>query len=267
MQSPRVSGSLHDLLQLVPKTQCVQIINPYKLLVAWNGVLTLAFEAWPKPLADIKQHINELPEFSAKPENFGTRWPKLTLAALNDDAPPLTADNLKDLTSLCHQFDNELQQIGTIPLTHCSIVMFSSRSLEHYLCRVDYAFSSTQTLDDGDVSQEYDEDSYKIVKDVVSETLLAEYIHKVNNPGHRYGNHYNTIWTESTLVCFLTNGGSDEEKRIIPKSMARLLDLMESFRRKVDELLPNYYSWMPHQSLHLSLRALENRSNYARDED
>jgi len=70
-------------------------------------------------------------------------------------------------------------------------------------------------------------------------------------------NAYNTTHTESTLVCFLN---TDNE------ATCRLLDLLESFRKRVDELLPNYYQWMSQDSLHLSIRALENRSNIPRDD-
>ena len=58
-----VKGSIHDILDdIVPKTNRIEII-PYKIIVARSGVLTLAFKAWPKPLMEIKQRINDLPEF------------------------------------------------------------------------------------------------------------------------------------------------------------------------------------------------------------
>lgn len=259
-----ISGSLHDILHdLVPKTRSVEV-RPYRLIVAWHGVLTLAFEAWPKPMADIKKCITDMPEFRSFSENFGTRWPKLTLAALNDDAPPLTLDRLRDLTALCQEFDAELQKLGAVPLTHCSIVMFASRSLEHCLCRVDYAFMQEESPSSSHQNeQEYDADSYEIVRDVVKETeqQLDEYISKVNAPGHRWGKHYNTTWTETTLVCFLTNDNGDA---VISPSTSCLLALMTSFRERVDTLLPGAYTWMPQKSLHLSLRALDNRSNVQR---
>jgi len=252
-----IKGSIHGILDdIVPKTNRVEMI-PYKIIVAWSGVLTLAFNAWPKPLMDIKQRTNDLPEFRDKLENFGTKWPKITLASLNDDVPPLTLDQLRNLTAICQEFDSELQQIDHITLTNCSVVLFSSRSLEHVLCRVDYAFKTSQDLQSNE-QQAYDEESYKIVQNVVEETQhLEEYLHKVNAPGHRWKMHYNSAHTESTLVCFLN---TDD------KATCRLLDLLESFRMRVDKLLPDYYHWMSKDSLHLSLRALENRSNLPRDD-
>ena len=252
-----IKGSIHDILDdIVPKTNCVKI-SSFKIIVAWNGVITLAFKAWPKPLMDIKQRINDLPEFRDTQENFGTKWPKITLAALNDDVPPLTLDQLRNLTAICQEFDAKLQQIDHITLTNCSVVLFSSRSLEHVLCRVDYAFKTSQDLQSNE-QQAYDEESYKILQNVVEETQhLEEYLDKVNAPGHRWQKHYNTKHTESTLVCFLN---TDD------KAIYRLLDLLESFRKRVDELLPDYYHWMPQKSLHLSIRALENRSNLPKDD-
>lgn len=222
--------------------------------MAWNGVLTLAFKAWTKALMDIKQRINDLPEFRDTSENFGTKWPKITLASLNDDVPPLTLDHLRNLTAICQEFDSELQQMDPITLTNCSVVLFSSRSLEHVLCRVDYAFKTSQELPSNE--QKYDEESFDLVKNVIEETQhLEEYIHKVNTPEHRWQAHYNTTYTESTLVCFLN---TDD------KATCRLLDILKSFRKRVDKLLPDYYHWMSQDSLHLSIRALENRSNLPR---
>ena len=154
--STTVKGSIHDILDdIVPKTNCVKI-SSFKIIVAWKGVLTLAFEAWPKPIMDIKQRINDLPEFGYTSENFGTKWPKITLASLiNDDVPPLTLDQLRNLTALCQEFDSELQQMDPITLSNCSIVLFSSRSLEHVLCRVDYAFKTSQDLPSNGNDQKY----------------------------------------------------------------------------------------------------------------
>ena len=264
--STSISGSLHDILlnNIVPLTYPVEI-RPHRFIVAWHGVLTLCFEAWPKPLVNIKRRISNLPEFCATPENFGTRWPKLTLAALNDDAPPLTMDQLRRLTDLCKVFDDELQKLF-IPLSHCSIVMFGSRSLTHCLCRVDYEFMKKDSETDG--KQEYDEESYKIVQNVVQETeQLDTYLAKANANGHRWGQHYNTVWTETTLACFLTNNGNGEQgDDTTSSSTSRLLELITSFQARVDALLPGCYTWMPQQSLHLSLRALDNRSNQQRNE-
>lgn len=270
----RVSGSVHDILgdvvpRLNPSSAGVEI-RPHRIIVAWHGVLTLSFEAWPEPLSEIKRRVNAAPEFSASPENFGTRWPKLTLAARDDAAPPVTIDQLRGLTELCRGFDAELRNIGAVTLTHCSVVAFASRSLEHCLCRVDYAFgagngSVRNTQQRSNEEQDYDEGSYKIVQDVVRETeQLETYLSKVNAPGHRWGQHYNTVWTETTLACFLTNGDEDVETS---SSTGHLLALLASFRERVDALLPGAYRWMPQQSLHLSLRALESRTNAQRCDD
>jgi len=173
---------------------------PYKIIVAWSGVLTLAFKSWSKPLMDIKQRINDLPEFRDTSENFGTKWPKITLASLiNNDVPPLTLDQLRNMTAICQEFDAESQQIDPITLTNCSMVVFSSRSLEHVLCRVDYAFKTSQELPSNE--QKYDEESYKIVQNVVEETQhLEEYFHKVNAPGHRWKMHI-ILHIQSLLLC------------------------------------------------------------------
>ena len=201
-----VSGSIHDILKEEVTSTSTPCIRPHRLIVAWNGVLTLAFEAWPRQLMNIKQRINSTPEFNTVPENFGARWPKVTLAAFKTEDTAITIDELKKLTSLCREFDLALQNMEHVPLTHCSIVMFTSRSLENYLFRMDYAFTTRD--EDADLSlynQEYDDESYNIVQNVIEDTeQLDTYIDKVNTPGHRWEDHYNTVWTEATLVCFLT---------------------------------------------------------------
>ena len=273
-----ISGSVHDVLhEEVSRTRTDHVeIRPHRLIVAWHGVLTLSFEAWPKELADIKRRINEAPEFQAAYENFGTRWPKLTLAAIDDDAPPLTLDRLRSLTSLCREFDAELQQLGTVLLSHVSIVMFASRSLDRCLCRVDYPFAKEEQKEEmtrrrRSKDQEYDADSFEIVRKVVRETddrHLEGYLAKVNADGHRWGRHYDTTWTEATIVCFLTNndveGGDDDveaDGSSPPRPVCQLLTLLASFQERVDAMLPGRYRWMPRKSLHLSLRSLDNRSD------
>ena len=268
-----VSGSIHDILkEEVTSTSTPVCIRPHRLIVAWNGVLTLAFEAWPRQLMNIKQRINSTPEFNTVPENFGTRWPKVTLAAFKTEDTTITIDELKKLTSLCREFDLALQNMEHVPLTHCSIVMFTSRSLENYLFRMDYAFTTRD--EDADLSlynQEYDDESYNIVQNVIEDTeQLDTYIDKVNTPGNRWEDHYNTVWTEATLVCFLTinkNSGENvqEVKDVISSSTCNLTNILLSFQKQVNALLPDTYTWMPTDSLHLSLRALENRSNVPRD--
>jgi len=153
-------------------------------------------------------------------------------------------EDLEDLTNACREFDAQLQKL-VLKLTDMSIVLMSSRSLEHNLVRIDYPFSKQQN--EG-AEQKYDEESLKIVREVVAETeRLHEYIAKVNQPGNRH-QHYNSICrTESTLVCFVS----------IEQDLSEVLDL---FRARVESVLPNVYEWMPRKCLHLSLRALEKRT-------
>ena len=71
----------------------------------------------------------------------------MTLAALRDDAPVITTEDLKDLTNACKEFDEDLQNL-VLKLTGVSIVIMSSRSLEHqreYLRLCVSASSSTLT--------------------------------------------------------------------------------------------------------------------------
>ena len=74
--------------------------RPY--FVAWNGVLVLAYAGFPPPLAALKASLNaDADALGLRPEQFGSKWPKTTLAALDDSAPPLSLAQLAQLRDTC----------------------------------------------------------------------------------------------------------------------------------------------------------------------
>ena len=103
---------------LVRGDRCV--LRPQTYFVAWNGVLTLVYEGFPPVLAGIKARLNE--EDALPPENFGSRWPKTTLAALHDDAPPLSLAELTSLRALCEEHASKLSL--RVPVSSLSFVSF-----------------------------------------------------------------------------------------------------------------------------------------------
>lgn len=72
-------------------------LRPLQLFLAWNGVLVLVYEGFPDSLAGIKGRL--APRYGR--ENFGSRWPKTTLAATSDTAPELALPELERLRTLC----------------------------------------------------------------------------------------------------------------------------------------------------------------------
>ena len=219
------------LRALVRGDRCV--LRPQTYFVAWNGVLTLVYAGFPPVLAGIKARLNE--EDALPPENFGSRWPKTTLAALHDDAPPLSLAELTRLRTLCEEHASQLSL--RVPVSRLSFVSYAQRGLESVRERSDVALGSA--VDDGEPS---DAEQAR-VRGVVDEwSDLEAYLPRVNAPGSRISSYREASPQGSTLVAFI---GASE-----------LRELVAQFRSAVDALLPGRYAWLDDASLHCTVRAL-----------
>jgi hypothetical protein len=219
------------LRALVRGDSCV--LRPQTYFVAWNGVLTLVYDGFPPVLAGIKARLNE--EDGLPPENFGSRWPKTTLAALHDDAPPLSLAELTSLRALCDEYASKLSL--RVPVSSLSFVSYDQRGLESVRERSDVALGSA--VDDSEPS---DAEQAR-VRGVLDEwSDLEAYLPRVNAPGSRIGSYRESSPQGSTLVAFI---GASE-----------LRELVAQFRSAVDALLPGRYAWLDDASLHCTVRAL-----------
>ena len=219
------------LRALVRGDRCV--LRPQTYFVAWNGVLALVYEGFPPVLAGIKARLNE--EDGLPPENFGSRWPKTTLAALHDDAPPLSLAELTSLRALCEEYASKLSL--RVPVSSLSSVSYDQRGLESVRERSDVALGS-----DVDDSEPSDAEQAR-VRGVLDEwSDLEAYLPRVNAPGSRIGSYREASPQGSTLVAFI---GASE-----------LRELVAQFRSAVDALLPGRYAWLDDASLHCTVRAL-----------
>ncbi len=209
------------------------VLRPQTYFVAWNGVLTLVYDGFPPVLAGIKARLSE--EDGLPPENFGSRWPKTTLAALHDDAPPLSLAELTSLRALCEDYASQLSL--RVPVSRLSFVSYAQRGLESVRERSDVALGSA--VDDGEPS---DAEQAR-VRGVVDEwSDLEAYLPRVNAPGSRISSYREASPQGSTLVAFI---GASE-----------LRELVAQFRSAVDALLPGRYAWLDDASLHCTVRAL-----------
>ena len=223
--------SFDELRALVRGDGCV--LWPQTYFVAWNGVLTLVYAGFPPVLAGIKARLNE--EDGLPPENFGSRWPKTTLAALQDDAPPLSLAELTRLRALCEEHASKLSL--RVPVSSLSLVSYAQRGLESVRERSDVALGST--VDDSGPS---DAEQAR-VRGVLDEwSDLETYLPRVNAPGSRIGSYREASPQGSTLVAFV---GASE-----------LREVVALFRAAVDALLPGRYAWLDDASLHCTVRAL-----------
>ena len=219
------------LRALVRGDRCV--LRPQTYFVAWNGVLTLVYAGFPPVLAGIKARLNE--EDGLPPENFGSWWPKTTLAALRDDAPPLSLAELTSLRALCEEYASKLSL--RVPVSSLSFVSYDQRGLESGVTRSDVALGSA--VDDSEPS---DAERAR-VRGVLDEwSDLETYLPRVNQPGSRISSYREASPQGSTLVAFI---GASE-----------LRELVALFRSAVDALLPGRYAWLDDASLHCTVRAL-----------
>ncbi|KAJ3390520.1 Lanosterol synthase (Oxidosqualene--lanosterol cyclase) [Entophlyctis sp. JEL0112] len=163
----------------------------------------------------------------------------MTLAALKDDAKPLTAEELEKLQQLCGQLSTNLLLLqDDFPVTRISYVRFACRSLERVVFRADIEL--LQRVEEAD---EVSGESCSVVDAVLGEYEKdkVKYLEEVQKSGNRES-HYRENHVESTLAIVF--GESTDVQMIL-----------DEFRRAVDFLLPGYYAWMEGAALHSTLRS------------
>jgi len=225
-------------------------LTPRQLFVAWNGVLTLAFDGFPPGLFKIKQSLNQQQQLHLPRESFGSKWPKTTLAALEDTVQPLTLKQLQTLKSICNEHSSELAKHLTnyaLEVAQLSVVQYRQRSLEEPWLRSDINFKASGIHWDEEHDHEPAEAERQRVSAVLAEWNDEEkYLKKVNAPGSRISSYRNASPAGSTCVAYW---GVDQGAH-------NLRQWLRGFRTAVDEALPGYYNWMAENSLHCTVRAL-----------
>ena len=220
------------------------VLRPNQLFVAWDGVLVLAFEGFPADLARLKERLgsSNVGKQLVK-EGFGSKWPKTTLAALTDSAPPLTGKDLSKLKSLCKAYHSRITRSKAIEVRAVSVVDYQARALEEVTGRTDIALQ--RPVSDGAPSAA----ERKVVDGVLEEWGdMDAYLKRVNGPGSKASSYREKSPRGSTLVAFWgTEGLADSELR----------GVLDEFRSDVEVLLPGYYSWHQPASYHCTLRALK----------
>ncbi|KAJ3060942.1 T-complex protein 1 subunit beta [Podochytrium sp. JEL0797] len=210
---------------LVASTQTTRLV-PHTFFIAWNGVLTLAFTGFPAELVSLKDRISTEFGTTIPPENPGSKWPKMSLGALND-GKHLSSENVDQLNAICTQMATNLFLLqDEFPVTKVSYVVLGCASLERIVLRVDMELKGG--AGNAEVSQEQIESVDKVLKE--SEDKEA-YLVQIQKPGHR-ASHYKQHRVEATLVTFL--GGNPD-----------VVAILDQFREAVDFLLPGYYRLGP----------------------
>ncbi|KAJ3079602.1 hypothetical protein HDU99_010503 [Rhizoclosmatium hyalinum] len=172
----QTSGQLATLVAQTKSTK----LQPHSFFVAWRGVMTLAFSGFPNELVGLKERIQANLGSVLPPENMGSKWPKMTLGALNE-GKVLTQKEFDELSTLCTQMSQNLALLSDdFPVTNVSFVVFGCRTLERLLIRADMALAANEG--DDDVSQEQIEKVESVLKEQEDKDV---YLKEVQKLGHR----------------------------------------------------------------------------------
>ena len=203
--------------------------------VAWNGVLTMAYEGWTEGVARYKRALND-PEVGLQEEAHGSKWPKTSLACLRDG--DLRTEELNVLRTSCEKFAEAVKEVR-VALNRAKVVVFASRCCERRLSvrTLEMASGNVDNVDASVVSDA----NRDIVEDILRAGNAASYIDDVNRPGHRANHYENGAGVTLVVDCGETIG-----------------DLVDKFRAEVEARLPGRYRWFDTNSLHIAIRGLVN---------
>lgn len=218
------------------------VLRPRAFFVSWSGVLTLAFSGWPPQAVALKQRLMERLGAAVRPENPGSRWPKITLGALREGRAPLSLDELKVLSSICADLSASefAQESWELRVESLAQTLFVWPSHERLISRFDVPLEGG-ALDTSEPSDQ----AVGYVEEVLNEGRnLEAYLSGVQQPGDI--SKYRSANLGAALVAFVLGASGADA---LPASL-------EWLQQHVEKALPGAYEWMRPESLHCTLRAL-----------
>jgi len=212
------------------------------LFVAWNGVIVLVYKGFPRSLMLAKERLCTLLP-GLKDENFGSKWPKTTLAAVKDGTPDLTMTQFERLRDICGEYSSKIANCNIlINVERLSIVEYERRGLEKLAVRKDILLHKNRQLD---LNSSVSSNERKVVDNVVKEwSNLDTYLPKVNAPGSRISSYREASGRGSTCVAFLDP---------LPNELWQCLT---EFQKTLNDVFPERYVWLNDSSLHCTLRSI-----------
>lgn len=188
---------------------------------------------------NLNHNHNNFPKL--KKENFGSKWPKTTLAAVFDNAVPerMTLEELTRLKQICQEYGQKINIRSSsenddddddrdIPINQISLVQYKCRSLEKVNYRVDVSLEHNGF----DLARPSNQEK-EIANSVVGEwssssstSSLEEYLAKVNQPGSRMNSYRQSssttsssstttkVTTGATCVAFLDGSFSSNHTKL-----------------------------------------------------
>eukprot|EP00892_Ulva_mutabilis_P004058 jgi/Ulvmu1/2023/UM120_0019.1 len=261
-----------------------------EFFVSWSGVLTLVYVGFPQAVLDLKARLDStcpalLSEFP------GSKWPKTSLAAVDDEQASISFEQLAILREICAAANAQLRKSASdrLPLhfDSFSYVHFQNRCLSQFLLRLNIPFrghsaasvsqtspSSTQCesahqsdVPDGLPGIDADATALQIIApptqsnswpppDEVFNTDSV--VEQANNPDYwkfvaKHGNRRSHYMgpASGTTLCCFL---SDADAASEHKE--HLLSCIQSFRAMVQDRLPGVYSFFPTECLHITIRGM-----------
>jgi hypothetical protein len=224
-----------------PRYECS--LFPLSFFVAWSGVVVLVYDGFPPSFCRLKIGLESL-VLNLKPENFGSKWPKTTLGAVQDTAADLTLEEFQQLKKICQQYSQKIVKARKETCVHIqriSIVEYTCRSLELLQARADFILDPSEDKLYLEASNEEKQRANGVVQEWEDESA---YLEKVNDPGSRIGSYRQDSPSGATCVAFLDQ---------LPTA---LLEIINDFRAEIEQKFPGRYFWMNQSSLHCTLRSL-----------
>eukprot|EP01024_Parvocaulis_polyphysoides_P050842 TRINITY_DN4963_c0_g2_i1.p1 TRINITY_DN4963_c0_g2~~TRINITY_DN4963_c0_g2_i1.p1 ORF type:complete len:244 (+),score=31.21 TRINITY_DN4963_c0_g2_i1:106-837(+) len=229
----------NNIIQSTP----ICLLSPFTFFISWQGVITLAYSGFPQPLLNLKEKLNQNCENLPK-ENPGSKWPKTTLGAIRDDRR-ITPEEFLKLKDICLQQIGLLQKSNSkIKIDDLSVVFYECRSLERIITRQDFLLEESQKNPDNSEFSVPGDGELENIKRIVNEWDEEGYWVKASKDGNRES-HYRGCASGVTLIHYL-NQNLDTD----------IIQLIQQFRKQVDEQLPGLYAWFDDKSLHVTIRAL-----------
>ena len=240
------SGVLVELAEATPAF----VLSPQHIIVAWSGVLVLAYAPFPDAALGLKERLSDAVPGLPR-ESPGSSWPKTTLAALADDAT-LSEAQLEALTEAGAAAAEALAELK-LEVTELAAVTYGNRALapEARLASLRMPLGRGEAADGTDAMMVCSDEAHAAhVASVVAEATApaAEYLDNASRAGNR-ASHYTGSAVGATLVADVAAMGP-------PDAVSVLLAIIDAFRDEVDAAMPDAYTWMPTEALHVTLRGL-----------
>lgn len=226
------------------------VLRPRAFFVAWSGVLTLVFEGWPPPAARFKASLRAAHGACLPAEDPGSRFPKVTLAALRASRTPLELDELERLLALCTELAPLVHAVPAVPVSALSWTLWACGSHERLVARADMVLGAPTD------EAHADDEHASYVQSVLAEaTDVRAYLPSVRKPGSIERYRELRLTPGASVVAFVGRGGvSHQDDGSV--AHAHLWRVLAEFRRRVEAAVPGVYEWIDEHALHCTLLAL-----------